>query len=75
MSKKTREILFVGHPTQKKLLQLIEDGVDLSEMSLRELAKTLGHDGSPQTAKHHLQALVKAGFVNVINGKYKINVK
>jgi len=57
------------HPTQEKLLALSKH-MDLSKMSLREMAEAIGlPDQSPQKIKHHLGQLEKIGFFRV--EKYK----
>jgi len=49
------------HPVQIKLLNLSED-VNLGKMSLRQMAKLID-EKYPETIKHHLNQLIKKGFL------------
>jgi SOS-response transcriptional repressor LexA len=49
------------HPTQQALITLAQS-MDLSRMSLREIAKLINVNG-PQTIKFHLQKLMKMGYL------------
>lgn len=53
------------HPIQENLLALSKR-MDLSKMSLREMAEAIGMPGeSPQKIKHHLSQLEKKGFFRI----------
>ncbi len=49
------------HPTQVKLLQLLEDTID-EPLTIRELQDRLGLS-SPSLVQHHIQQLEKKGFL------------
>lgn len=51
------------HTTQKKILKIIEKK-DISKMTLRELGELINED-HPQKVKHHLNQLIRKGFVRV----------
>lgn len=50
---------------QKQLLALIANNENLGSLSLRKIAELIGAQGKPQTAKHHLQQLEKAGLIQM----------
>lgn len=50
---------------QKQLLDLIATHENIGSYSLRKIAELIGAEGQPQTAKYHLQQLVKAGFIQI----------
>lgn len=52
------------HKIQVKLLDLAKNQ-DLSDLSLRQIAKLVGVDNKPQIIKHHLLQLDKAGLMQV----------
>lgn len=57
------------HIIQEKLLQLSKN-VDLSQITLREMAKRIQMSGeSPQKIKHHLLQLQKKGFFKINRNK------
>lgn len=61
-----------AHPIQQKILELVEKGdIKFNKLSLREIAKQFG-ETSPQKVKHHLSQMVTYGFLDVIDGNYKI---
>ena len=49
------------HPTQEKLLRLLEDTID-EPLTIRELQNRLGLS-SPSLVQHHIQQLEKKGFL------------
>lgn len=51
------------HPTQQKLVELI-DKEDISELSLREIGRRIGIS-NPQVVKHHLEQLRKLNLKTV----------
>lgn len=53
------------HIIQKQLLDLIATQEDFGKMSLRKMAELIGAPGKPQTAKYHLQQLVKDGLIQM----------
>ena len=63
--------IIAAHPIQRALLQEVADkGID--ELSLRDMAKRIGVDASPQKIKHHLSQMVKYGFLDIVNGRYRV---
>ncbi len=64
------------HDIQKKIIKLTSEK-DLSTMTLRDIGEGVGLGREkPQITKHHLQQLVKRGFLKNKDGKYsKINIK
>lgn len=65
--------LIAAHPMQQALLQAVA-GKGLDDLSLREMAQRIGADASPQKIKHHLGQMVKYGFLDIVEGKYRIGV-
>ena len=61
---------YAMHPIQGKLLDIL-DGKEYSDSTLRSLGKEIGEGNSPQKIKHHLNQLVKYGYLNIISGKYR----
>lgn len=53
------------HLIQKQLIDLIATNPNFGKLSLRSIAKEIGAEGKPQTAKYHLQELEKAGFIQM----------
>jgi SOS-response transcriptional repressor LexA len=53
------------HLIQKQIIDLLASGKDLGSMSLRSIAKLIGAEGKPQTAKYHLQQLDQNGLINM----------
>lgn len=74
--------LFVGakvktylalHPIQQKIFSIIENKeVEIDKMTLREIGKIVG-DTAPQKIKHHLNMLIRYGYVDIIQGKYRVH--
>ncbi len=59
------------HPIQAQLMRMIESGdLNPADYTLREIAKVIGTDESPQKIKHHLEQLVKLGALQKIHGQY-----
>ena len=58
------------HKIQEKLLKLI-DAQEASNLTLRDIARLIGENGSPQKIKHHLDQLAKKGLIRIDkkNGK------
>lgn len=52
------------HPTQRAILDLMKQH-DLGKMSLRQVAKLVGVENSPQIVKHHLLQLEKMGLIQL----------
>ena len=71
MTKKVKYRI-AAHPIQQAILDLAQDK-GLDDLSLREIGKlfSLGKS-SPQIVKHHLGQMVKYGFLDIVNGKYRI---
>lgn len=63
--------LIAAHPIQRALLDEVA-GKGIDDLSLREMAKRIGSDASPQKIKHHLGQMVKYGFLDIIGGRYRI---
>ena len=51
------------HKKQKELIRLIETIPNIATMSLREIARKIGVDGSPQIVKYHLDILEQKGVI------------
>jgi hypothetical protein len=64
--------LVAAHPIQQALLEEAA-GKGIEDLSLREIGKKIGV-GSPQKIKHHLQQMVKYGFLDIVEGKYRVGV-
>ncbi len=62
------------HPIQEKIFNLIAGKEMVDKMTLRKIGEAIG-TVSPQKVKHHISQLVRYGYINIINGKYKINEK
>lgn len=62
------------HKTQQQLLQLVEKHENFGSLSLRNMAELIGAPGKPQTVKHHLEQLEKAGLIqlNLRDGAIKL---
>ena len=69
------KIQIAAHPVQVRLAQLVvghrigNRGID--GMTLREIGRKVG-ESSPQKIKHHLNQLVKYGFLDIVGGKYRL---
>lgn len=63
--------LIAAHPIQRALLGEVA-GKGIDDLSLREMAKRIGFDASPQKIKHHLGQMVKYGFLDIVGGKYRV---
>jgi len=63
--------LIAAHPIQRALLEEVA-GKGVDDLSLREMAKRIGVDASPQKIKHHLGQMVKYGFLDIVGGKYRV---
>jgi len=69
----TEKLLVRLHPIQEKIFNLIEnEELDTDKITLRKIGEHIGTK-SPQKVKHHLNQLVRYGYLNIINGKYKVN--
>jgi predicted transcriptional regulator len=64
--------LIAAHPIQRALLSEVA-GKGVDDLSLREMAKRIGSDASPQKIKHHLGQMVKYGFLDIIGGRYRVS--
>lgn len=53
------------HTTQAQLLTLVRTNKKLGNLSLRQIAKSIGHEGKPQVVKYHLSQLEKAGLIQL----------
>ena len=61
-----------AHPIQQSILDLVEkNDVGFNELSLRKIAEKCG-ESSAQKIQHHLNQMVKYGFLDVVGGKYRI---
>lgn len=67
-----RENYHLYHPLQEKLLELIGKE-DIQRWTLRRIGIAIG-EPHPQKVKHHLNQLVRWGHVNIVGGKYKLNL-
>jgi hypothetical protein len=63
--------LIAAHPIQRALLEQVA-GKGIDDLSLRDIAKRIGADASPQKIKHHLGQMVKYGLLDIIDGKYRV---
>lgn len=59
------------HITQKKILSLVENGVDVKNLTLREVGAKVGVN-HPQKVAHHIQFLLNNGYLDLVRGKYQI---
>ena len=72
---KNIEVRIAAHPIQVKLVELVvghgitNHGID--GMTLRAIGAKVG-EASPQKVKHHLNQLVKYGFLDIVGGKYRL---
>lgn len=66
----TRYVI-AAHPIQQAIVDLVA-GHGVDALSLREIGARIGVRGSPQQVKHHLNSLVRYGFLDIVNGKYRI---
>lgn len=53
------------HRIQKQLLDFIATDENFGSYSLRNIAKMIGAEGRPQTAKYHLRQLEQAGLIQM----------
>ncbi len=60
------------HPTQEKILNLLQQG-PLKDLALREIGEKIGEKGSPQTIKHHMDQLAKKGLIVIDKKKNTIS--
>lgn len=70
-----KSMKIAAHPIQRRILEWVNNCptgyCSLSKISLREIAKIVG-ETSPQKIKHHLNQMVKWGFLDVIDGSYQV---
>lgn len=59
------------HQIQQKLLNYLKYN-DSSGKSLRQIAIDIGEKKQPQSIKHHLDQLIKKGFLSMEQGSYKL---
>jgi len=64
-------VQIAAHPIQVRIVQLVI-GRGIDDLSLREIGEQIGCPGSPQQVKHHLQQLVKYGFLDIVGGQYRL---
>lgn len=57
------------HEIQKKLLQLVAQGKNLGQFTLREIGDFIGEPEKPQKIKHHLNQLEKKGLIRIDKAK------
>ena len=62
--------LIAAHPIQRKILDAVA-GNQIQHMTLRGIGKIIGVS-SPQQVKHHLQTMLKYGFLDMVGGKYEV---
>jgi predicted transcriptional regulator len=67
----TRQYVIAAHPIQRALLVEVA-GKGIDDVPLREIAKRVG-EASPQKIKHHLGQMVKYGFLDIIDGRYRVS--
>jgi len=61
-----------AHPIQRQILQMVAEG-KVKGMVLRDIAKVVGiKTNHPQQVKHHLNQMVKYGYLDIIGGEYKV---
>lgn len=66
-----RRFAIAAHPVQVKIVELVADrGID--DLTLRAIGARVGAGASPQQVKHHLQQLVRYGFLDIVGGKYRV---
>lgn len=63
--------LIAAHPIQQAILDEVA-GKSIDSMSLRAIGERVGIEGSPQQIKHHLGQMVKYGFLDVVDGRYRV---
>lgn len=63
-----------AHPIQQAILDLVsKNDIAFNELSLRAIAEKVGdNQNGAQKVKHHITQMVKYGFLDVIEGKYKV---
>jgi predicted ArsR family transcriptional regulator len=66
------KLLIAAHPVQARIVEVVANrGID--DLTLRALGQAIGiASASPQQIKHHLQQLVRYGFLDIVSGKYRI---
>lgn len=63
--------VIAAHPVQVAIVELVA-GRGIDDLTLRAIGKHVGAGASPQQVKHHLQQLVRYGFLDIVGGKYRI---
>jgi len=65
------KLRIAAHPLQVAIAELVANrGID--DLSLRAIGQQVGPEVSPQQIKHHLQQLVRYGFLDIVSGKYRL---
>jgi hypothetical protein len=62
--------LIAAHPIQQRILDAVASG-KIERTTLRGIGGIVGVS-SPQQVKHHLQQMVKYGFLDIVGGKYEV---
>jgi methyl coenzyme M reductase subunit C len=70
---KTRvRYVIAAHPIQQAIFHMVQ-GKGIDTLSLRGIAVAIGLDPVyPQQIKHHLTVMMKYGFLDVVEGKYRV---
>lgn len=69
MKKETITMRVSVHPIKAKIWDIGTRGLIENSTSLRKIGEMIGVS-SPQQIKHHLEAMVKMGSIDYINGNY-----
>ncbi len=65
-------IHIAAHPIQQAIVNLAASG-KMDGLSLRDIATAIGLEtASPQQVKHHLQQMLKHGYLDLVGGNYQV---
>ncbi len=71
-NREARTIHIATHPIQQAIVNLAASG-QMDGLSLRDIAAAIGlKTASPQQVKHHLQQMLKHGYLDLVGGKYQV---
>lgn len=61
-----------AHPIQQAIMDEV-CGKGIDELSLREIGERIGvKANAPQQVKHHLNQMLKYGFLDLVGGRYRV---